>query len=104
MSSVPNKSEKKEEEQNSVDISLLDIFQLLELFIVLLNEQAWRYMGLRVDPRTNEICKDLAKAQVAIECISSIVDKIESNIDNVEKQRLRSLLTDLQINFSQQMK
>ena len=48
-----NESEKNEQEPGSVDISLLDIYQLLELFVMLLTEQAWRYMGLRVDPHTN---------------------------------------------------
>jgi hypothetical protein len=48
MSSTPNESEKKEQEPNPVDISSLDIYQLIELFIILLSEKAWRYVGLRV--------------------------------------------------------
>ena len=104
MSSTPNESEKTDQAPSSVDISLLDIYQLLELFIVLLSEQAWRYMGLRVDPRTNETKKELEKAHIAIDCIVSLVDKIESNLASAEKERLRSLITDLQINYAQQMK
>ena len=104
MSSTPDKSEKEEREPSSFDISLLDISQLLELFVMLLNEQAWRYMGLRVDPRTNEIKKDLAKAHVAIDCIISLVDKMEPYLDDAGKGRLRGLITDLQINYVQQMK
>jgi hypothetical protein len=104
LSSTPNESEKKEQEQNPVDISSLDIYQLVELFIMLLSEQAWRYIGLRVDPRTNKINKDLAKAHVTIDCIISLVDKIEPNLDNAEKERLRRLITDLQLNYVEQMK
>ena len=104
MSSTPNESEKKEQEPRPVDISSLDIYQLIELFIMLLSEQAWRYIGLRVDPRTNKINKDLTKAHVAIDCIISLVDKIESNLDNVEKERLRRLITDLQLNYVENMK
>lgn len=66
MSSAPNEPEKTEMETGPVDISLLDLYQLLDLFIMLLSEKAWRYIGLRVDPRTNEIKKDLVKADVAI--------------------------------------
>ena len=104
MSSTPNNSEKMEQEPRSVDISLLDIYQLLSLFVMLLSEQAWRYIGLRVYPGTNEIKKDLVKAHVAIDCIIAIVDKIEPNLDDAEKERLRRLITDLQINYAEQMK
>ena len=104
MSSKPSESEKKEEQPSPVDISFLDIYQLIELFIMVLGEQAWRYIGLRVDPRTNKINKDLAKAHVAIDCIISLVDKIEPNLDNAEMERLRRLITDLQINYAEQMK
>ena len=104
MSSTPSESEKKEQEPRPVAIPFLDIYQLIELFIMLLSEQAWRYIGLRVDPRTNKINKDLAKGHVAIDCIISLVDKIESNLDNAEIERLRRLITDLQLNYAEQMK
>ncbi len=104
MSSTPSESEKKEREPSPVDISFLDIYQLVELFIMLLSEQAGRYIGLRVDPRTSKIDKDLARGRVAIDCIISLVDKIESNLDNAEIERLRRLITDLQMNYVEQMK
>ena len=104
MGSTPSDSEKTEQEPNSVDISLLDIYQLLELFVMLLSEQAWRYMGLRAESHTNEIKKDLEKAHVAIDCIISLVDKMEHQLADAEKERLRSLIADLQINYVQQMK
>jgi hypothetical protein len=104
LSSTPSESEKKEQEPSPVDISFLDVYQLIELFIMVLSEQAWRYIGLRIDPRTNKIDKDLARAHVAIDCIISLVDKIESNLDNAEIERLRKLITDLQLNYAEQMK
>lgn len=104
MNSTPNETEKKEPEPSPVDISFLDITQLVELFIMILSEQAWRYIGLRADPRTNKINKDLAKAHVAIDCIISLTDKIEPNLDNAEIERLRRLITDLQINYAEQTK
>lgn len=94
-----------EEKQNdrSVDISFLDLYQLLELFVMLLSEQVWRYIGLRVNPQTNEIKKDLERAHVAIDCIISIVDKLEPHISESSKNNLRSLITDLQINYAHQI-
>jgi hypothetical protein len=97
-------SEDKEQEPNPVDISSLDIYKLVELFIMLLNEKTWRYIGLRVDPATNKINKDLTKAYVAIDCIISLVDKIEPNLDKVEVESLRRLITDLQLNYAEQIK
>jgi hypothetical protein len=104
LSSIPSESENKEQEPSPVDISSLDINQLIEVFIMLLSEKAWRYIGLRVDPHTNKINKDLAKAHVAINCIISLTEEIEPNLHNAEKERLRRLITDLQINYAEQMK
>jgi hypothetical protein len=104
MKSTTDKPEGKEQESNPIDISQLDLFQLIELFILLLSEQAWRHIGLRVAPGTSEIKKDLAKAHVAIDCIISLVDKMELHLDSSEKERLRRIITDLQINYAEQMK
>lgn len=104
MSSTLNESEKKEQEPSPVDLSSLDIFQLVELFIMLLGEKAWRYIGLRVEPSTNKINKDLLKARVTIDCIISLVDKIEPNLESKEIESLRRLITDLQLNYAEHMK
>ena len=104
MSSTSNESGKMEQKPSSVDISLLDIYQLFEVFIVLLSEKAWRYIGLRVDPSTNKIEKDLVKAHDAIDCIIYLVNKMEPHLADAEKGRLRNLITDLQLNFAEQMK
>jgi hypothetical protein len=104
MNSTIDESEEKEQESNPIDISQLNLYKLLELFVVLLSEQAWRHIGLRVSPGTSEIKKDLTKAHVAIDCIISLVDKMEPHLDSSEKERLRRLITDLQINYAEQMK
>jgi hypothetical protein len=104
VNSTPNESENKGQEPNPVDVSSLDIYQLVELFIMLLNEQAWRYIGLRVDPATNKMNKDLAKARIAIDCIISLVEKIEANLGDEEKEHLRKIITDLQLNYAEQIK
>ena len=104
LSSTPIDSEKIEQESGPVDINLLDIYQLLEVFVGLLSEQAWRYIGLRVYPGTSEIRKDLVKAHLAVDCIIALVDKMEPQLDDAEKERLRRLITDLQLNYAEQMK
>ena len=104
LSSVSNGSEKMEQEPSSVDVSLLDVYQLLEVFVVLLTEKAWRYIGLHVNPSTNKMEKDLLKAHDTIDCIIFLVDKMEPHIPDSEKARLRNMITDLQLNYAEQMK
>ncbi|MFH0896602.1 MAG: DUF1844 domain-containing protein [Candidatus Bathyarchaeota archaeon] len=95
--------EPKTKDVESLDISFLDLYQLLELFVTLLSEQAWRNIGLKVNPRTNEIKKDFRKAHLAIDSIISIVDKLEPNVAGDVRNRLRTIISDLQINYIRQL-
>ena len=104
MSSTPNQPEINEQEPSPVDLASLDIYQLVEFFIMLLSEKAWRYIGLRVEPSTNKMDKDLSKARVTIDCILALVDKIEPNLDSKEIESLRRMITDLQLNYAEHMK
>ncbi len=104
LSSPSTEPEKIEPEPRSLDISSLDLYQLLDVFVVLLSEQAWRYLGLTEDSAAKEGKKDMVKAHLAIDCIISLVDKMEPNLDSKDKDRLRSLITTLQMKYVQQMK
>ncbi|MFQ6125791.1 MAG: DUF1844 domain-containing protein [Candidatus Heimdallarchaeota archaeon] len=97
-----NEQTAEKEKVKAVDISMLDTYTLLGLFINLLSVQAWRDMGLRTDPKTNEIKTDFERASVAIDCIRYLLDKLEPQLNQNERFRLKSLLTDLQVNFVQQ--
>ncbi len=87
-----------------VDVSTLDLYHILQFFITILNEKAWRYIGLRVDPIKGEIETDFERAQVAIDSVMSLVDKLEPHLTEDEKNRLRNLITDLQINYASQVR
>ena len=99
-----NENEQKAEEEKvqALDISMLDTYSLLGLFINLLSIQAWRDMGLRVDPKTNEPKIDFERASVAIDCIGLLINKLEPKLGPDERFKLKSLATDLQVNFVQQ--
>ncbi len=103
MGSAESVDEGGERKAGLVDISALDVYLLLQFFITLLSEKAWRYIGLHVDPRTNEVETDFERAHVAIDCIIAIVDKLEPKLTADEKNRLRNLITDLQINYARQI-
>jgi len=60
-------------------------------------------MGLRVDPRTNQVQKDFPKAHLAIDSIIAIVERLEPNVADDVKNRLRSIISDLQINYVRQL-
>ena len=85
-----------------LDLTALDLDQLLGLFIGILSAKAWQYMGLRLSPGKEEAEKDLVKAAAAIDCISTMVDKLAPRLPEEELAGLRSLVTDLQINYARQ--
>ena len=90
------------EEGQTLDISMLDTYSLMGLFLNLLTLQAWRDIGLRADPKSNEIVTDFDRANAAIDCIGYLADKLEPKLGPEETSKIKSLLTDLQINYVQQ--
>ena len=90
----------KEEEPRLLDVAALDTYMLLSLFASILTTKAWQHLGLRVKPGTDRAEKDLDRARVAIDCISFLIDKLEKNLTEKEKNEMRRALTDLQINFA----
>ncbi len=97
-----NEQTAEKEKDQAVDISMLDTYTLLGLFINLLSVQAWRDMGLRVDPKLSEINTDFERASIAIDCIKFLLDKLEPKLSQDEQIKLKNRLTDLQVNFVQQ--
>jgi hypothetical protein len=92
--------EKSNEKPIAFDITSLDTYMLLTIFINILSLQAWQHMGLRVKSGTDKIERDLERAKIAIDCIAFLIDKLENHIQESEKISLRNFLTDLQINYA----
>ncbi len=96
-------SERKDEAENSppkaVDIVSLDIYSLLGLFVGLVSEKAWQTMGLRTKPGTDKIETDLDQAQVAIDTVGFLAEKLQPRLPDDEKRRLEGLLADLKLNY-----
>jgi len=92
--------DQKAEQPQAFDLAALDIEQLLSLFIGILAAKAWQYMGLRVAPGKKEVEKDMARAATTIDCIASLADRLATRLPEAEAGRLRSLITDLQINYA----
>jgi len=80
----------------------MDVYSLLKSFVGLLGAHAWQWMGLIKNPVTGQMEKDLAQAKVAIDTISALAHQLEDKLEPSEREELRSLLSNLQINFVQQ--
>jgi hypothetical protein len=93
-------TEEKEEGPQAVDLTALELDQLLGLFIGILSAKAWQYMGIRLAPGKEDAEKDLVKAATAIDCVAFLTEKIAPSLPAEEAGRLRAMVTDLQINYA----
>jgi len=87
------------EESKIQDVTSLDTYSLIGLFIGLLSSKAWETMGLRVKPGTDKIEKDFDQARIAIDTVGFLVQKLKSRIPEAERSRLESMVGDLKLNF-----
>ncbi|MFX1300968.1 MAG: DUF1844 domain-containing protein [Promethearchaeota archaeon] len=98
----PTPEEKAESEPVMVDIAALPVWQLIPLFINILERVAWQKMGLVVNPQTQEIEKDLEQARVAIDSYTYLLEHLEDHVEPDTKTALKARLTDLKLNFASQ--
>ena len=85
-----------------VDIAALPIWQLIPLFINILERVAWQKMGLVVNPQTQEIEKDLEQARAAIDSYASLLEHLGDHTEPDTKTAMQARLTDLKLNFASQ--
>ena len=86
----------------TLDLTVLELDQLLGIFISLLAAKAWQYMGIRLTPGKEETEKDLVKAAAAIDLVTVMVDKVAPFLDEDDVGSLRSMIADLQLNYARQ--
>jgi hypothetical protein len=80
----------------------LTVRDRLLMCIDILHQGAWISMGLVTDPATGKIEKDMAQAQIAIDSVAFLADKVEEMLDEQTRRELKNLLSDLRINYVQQ--
>jgi hypothetical protein len=85
-----------------VDISALPLWQIISLFLNILDKVAWQKMGLVVNPASQEIEKDLTQARAAIDIYEHLLSHLESQVEQETRQVLEARLTDLRLNFAKQ--
>ncbi|MCL5036497.1 MAG: DUF1844 domain-containing protein [Chloroflexi bacterium] len=79
-----------------------DVTATLRAMYTLLASQAWIFMGLIMNPIEGKITKDLAQAKLAIDTMDFLFPKISPHLNDNEKNEIKNLLVNLQLNFVQQ--
>jgi len=74
-------------------------YALLSWIVGLLYQQAWINMGLAPDPATGQVTRDMGQARVAIDCAEFIVKQLEGHVQAQQLRELRTLVSNLQVNF-----
>ncbi|MHA2315890.1 MAG: DUF1844 domain-containing protein [Candidatus Hermodarchaeia archaeon] len=98
----PSTDGEAESEPVLVDIAALSVWQLIPIFVNILERVAWQKMGLVVNPQTQEIEKDLQQARVAIDSVASLLEHLGDHVEPDTKTALEARLTDLKLNFASQ--
>jgi hypothetical protein len=80
----------------------VDVYGVLRYCIALLHSHAWQSMGLVPSPVTQKIERDMEQARIAIDCAGFLAERLEPKAEPEERASLRSLLTDLRLNFARQ--
>ena len=81
-----------------------DVYTLSQFTISLLGNAAWQHLGLVADPQTGELKKDLTQAQLSIDIISFLFDKIKDKLEKEQEREIRNLLTNLTMNYMEKSK
>lgn len=82
----------------------VDVNELLMIMADQIASVAWSKLGLQPDPITGEITKDLAQANLAIDVLAFLANKLEPNLDDADKREILNLVSNLKINYVEKLK
>ncbi|MCE1246295.1 MAG: DUF1844 domain-containing protein [Firmicutes bacterium] len=88
--------------QEAFDFSALlpdTIEEILKIQIFNLQEWAFVYMGLQLNPKTKKITKDIRQAKLAIDALSATVEVVMPHLPEKEQRELKTMVTNLRMNF-----
>ncbi|MFH1537422.1 MAG: hypothetical protein ABIH66_00590 [bacterium] len=79
-----------------------DLSELILSYLAMLQEYILIYMGVLANPVTGLVAKELEQARLGIDFFALILDECSSTIPPGELKRLKTVLSDLQLNFARQ--
>lgn len=77
----------------------LSVYQLISISLEQFAEIAWQKLGYRPDPLTSHVHQDLDEARIAIDVAGYFAQILDPKIDDADRRRVQSLLSDLRINY-----
>src|SRR4029077_9837743 len=72
--------------------------------IMSLATAAWSQLGKIPHPATNKIEKDLEQAKMSIDFLRMLLEKTKNNLKPKEDELLSNTVTDLELNFADEVK
>jgi hypothetical protein len=78
-------------------------FRFLAL-VMSLATAAWSQLGKIAHPVTQKVEKDLEQAKVTIDFLRMLLEKTQGNLKPKEQELLRNTVTDLELNFADEVK
>ncbi len=82
----------------------IDIVNTLKWMIEILRSQIYIKIGLIAHPQTNLIVQDFPQAKLGIDVLMLIFEKISTFLKSEEKRTIQSIISDLQLNYVNQLK
>ena len=92
----------EEAPEQEAEMGTPSIYDMLQFVVGMIAEQAWYHMGVRIVPGQKEPVKDLAQAKIAIDTVAHISDQLHPHVSEEVRRALRSVVSDLQLNFVRQ--
>ena len=86
----------------ATNLPKLDVRDRLLMCIDIMNQGAWISLGLLSDPATGQIDQNLGQAQLAIDTVAFLAERVENELDDETRRDLRTLVRDLRLNYVQQ--
>lgn len=81
----------------------IDVHHVLAVMLEQLAEIAWQKLGLRPDPFTQRIHRDLAQAKVAVDIVAAVAAQLEPSLDDEDRRHIQNLVRDLKVNYVQKV-
>jgi hypothetical protein len=97
-------TEEAAKEINFEELLPKDIYGFIKMYAGFLAGQAWIYLGLIINPATQNITKDLKQAKAAIDCLDALLTPMESFLTSQEATEFKSIVANLKLNYIEQGK
>lgn len=77
----------------------ISVYDLMAVSLDQFVEVAWVKMGLRADPLTGAESIDMSEAKAAIDVASRFAETLDPHLEDEDRRRVQSLLSDLRLNY-----